>query len=111
MRFLARRAPYWVLWCHGESCGRHSGAPASVFVAFENDAVTVVAGQIVKFNSSPGVERGFCAQCGSTLTCATERFPTEAHFHVGAFERAAELAPMGELFGTDRLPWPRPAST
>jgi hypothetical protein len=94
-----------VLWCHCESCRRHSGAPASVFVAFENDAVAITQGEIAKYISSPGVERGFCARCGSTLTCATERFPTETHYYVGAFERAAELQPMGELFKEERLPW------
>jgi len=30
-------------------------------------------GEITKFNSSPGRWRGFCAKCGSTLTCEGER--------------------------------------
>lgn len=105
VRFRASGAPKWVLWCHCESCRRHSGAPASVFVSFENDAVTVTQGEIAKYVSSPGVERGFCARCGSTLTCSNERFPTETHYHVGAFERAADLEPMGELFAGERLSW------
>jgi hypothetical protein len=105
VRFEARGAPKWVLWCHCESCRRHSGAPASVFVAFENDAVMVAQGEIAKYTSSPGVERGFCARCGSTLSCANEQYPTETHYHVGAFERASELKPMGELFAGERLPW------
>jgi hypothetical protein len=29
---------------------------------------------------------GICAKCGSTLTCESERLPTETHFHVGAFD-------------------------
>ena len=51
------------------------------------------------------VERGFCALCGSTLTCSNEKLPNETHFHIGAFERAAELTPAGELFKDERLPW------
>jgi hypothetical protein len=105
VRFLATGKPKWVLWCHCDSCRRHSGAPASVFVSFPESAITMTSGVITLFTSSPGVERGFCARCGSTLTCSNEKLPNETHFHIGAFERAAELTPTGELFAGERLPW------
>jgi hypothetical protein len=105
VHFEAKGKPKWVRWCHCESCRRHSGAPSNVFVSFENTAVTVIEGTILKFNSSPGVSRGFCARCGSTLTCSNEKLPTETHFYVGTFERAAELAPKGQFFVDERLPW------
>lgn len=105
VRLTARGKPKWVLWCHCESCRRHSGAPASVFVSFENAAVEITSGEIATYNSSPGVERGFCVRCGSTMTCSNPEWPTEKHFHVGVFERAAELAPIGHLFKDERLPW------
>jgi hypothetical protein len=108
VHFEAHRKPKWVRWCHCESCRRHSGAPANVFVSFENDAVTVKKGAIAKYSSSPGVERGFCARCGSTLTCANSRLSTETHYYVGAFERAAELTPKGQFFADERLPWFHP---
>src|ERR1700704_1896677 len=72
VRFVATGQPESVAWCHCESCRKHSGAPVSVFVAFRRDAYVVTAGQITKFNSSPGRWRGFCARCGSTLTCEGE---------------------------------------
>ena len=105
VRFSATGPPKSVFWCHCESCRRHSGAPASVFVGFENSAFTVTAGEIATYDSSPGTRRGFCARCGSTLTCATVHRPTETHFHIGTFERAAELKPRGEVFASERLPW------
>ena len=105
VRFEATGAPKWVLWCHCESCRRHSGAPASVFVSFADDVVRVTTGEIAKYQSSPGVERGFCARCGSTLTCSNAKLPGETHYHIGAFEDAAALTPTGELFRKERLPW------
>ncbi|MFN3464774.1 MAG: GFA family protein [Terricaulis sp.] len=105
VRFQARGKPKWVLWCHCDSCRRHSGAPVSVFVSFADDAVTLTQGAIAKYVSSPGVERGFCARCGSTLTCSNTKLPNETHFHVGAFDRAADLAPTGAFFTEERLPW------
>lgn len=108
IQFKAEGPPKWVLWCHCESCRRHSGAPASVFVSFSDKMVTVTEGEITKYASSPGVERGFCAQCGSTLTCSNAKLPNETHFHIGAFERAADLVPSGEIFPEERLPWFEP---
>jgi hypothetical protein len=75
-----------------------------VFVAFRRDAYAVTKGEITKFNSSPGRWRGFCARCGSTLTCEGES-SSEMHFHVGAFDKAAGLAPTRHIFPKERLPW------
>jgi hypothetical protein len=104
VQFVATGDPIGVAWCHCESCRRHSGAPVSVFVAFSHDAYTVTKGEITKFNSSPGRLRGFCARCGSTLTCEGET-SSEMHFHIGAFDEAARLVPTRHIFPDERLPW------
>ncbi len=108
VQFRAAGSPKWVRWCHCESCRRHSGAPASVFVSFENSAVTVTSGEITKFTSRREFERGSARRRGSTLTCSNERLPTETHYYVGAFAEAAELEPKGEFFADERLPWMHP---
>lgn len=105
VRFRASGAPKWTAWCHCQSCRRHSGAPVSVFVAFDEVAVEVTKGAISKFPSSPGALRGFCATCGSTLTCQGDRAPSELHIHVGALDDAAELPPSFHIFREEQLPW------
>ena len=106
VRFTATGEPAGVYWCHCQSCRRHTGAPVSVFVAFEPKNYTVTKGEILKFDSTPGkTRRGFCSRCGSTLTC--EGLPDIAltHFHVGAFDQAARLEPNKHYFVEERLPW------
>jgi hypothetical protein len=107
VRFIATGRPKGVYWCHCQSCRKHTGAPpASVFVAFDRGAYTITKGVITKFESSPGkTQRGFCARCGSTLTCESLPQPTVTHFHVGAFDRAAELQPTKHYFPEEHLPW------
>jgi hypothetical protein len=106
VRFIATGQPKGVYWCHCQSCRKHSGAPASVFVAFEHTAYTVTKGEITKFDSTPGrTRRGFCARCGSTLTCESASLPNETHFHVGAFDQAARFAPTRHVFPGERLAW------
>jgi hypothetical protein len=48
--------------------------------------------------------RGFCARCGSTLTCEGERSP-EVHFHIGTFDDAARFKPTRHIFPEERMPW------
>ena len=106
IRFIAKGEPKGVYWCHCQSCRRHTGAPVSVFVAFKRDAYTVTRGEITKFDSSPGqTRRGFCARCGSTLTCESPPTGAETHFHVGAFDQAEQLRPTKHYFPEERLPW------
>ena len=113
VRFVASGQPESVVWCHCQSCRKHSGAPVSVFVAFMGVNYVVTKGEITKFNSSPGRWRGFCARCGSTLTCEGERLPIETHFHIGAFDDAARLPPTRHisialtLITARKSPWPR----
>ena len=38
------------------------------------------------------------------LTCESARLPTETQFHVGAFDRPAELQPARHVFREEQLP-------
>ena len=106
VRFVATGQPIGVYWCHCQSCRRHTGAPVSVFAAFEPKNYRVTKGEITKFDSTPGrTRRGFCARCGSTLTCESLPEIRETHFHVGAFDQAAQLQPTRQYFSEERLPW------
>ncbi len=105
VRFIATGRPMGVYWCHCESCRKHTGAPASVFVAFKREAYRVTKGEITKFDSTPGqTRRGFCARCGSTLTCEALPQLMETHFHVGAFDLPGLLQPTKHYFSEERLP-------
>jgi hypothetical protein len=107
VRFVATGRPKAVYWCHCQSCRSHTGAPVAVFVLFDRKAYRVTKGEISKFDSTPEkTRRGFCARCGSTLTCEGLPDPTETHFHVGAFDRSAQLQPTRkQYFAEERLPW------
>lgn len=101
--------PKWTAWCHCESCRRHTGAPASAFAGFEREQVTISGDAFTRFASSPGVRRGFCARCGSTLTYEGDRWPSEIHLHVGVFEAPQDFPPESHAFEAERVAWVRTA--
>lgn len=103
----------WTGYCHCRSCRKHTGAPVSAFAGFEREQVVFAGAPISQFASSPGVTRGFCARCGSTLTYEGDRWPTETHVHVGAFDDPEAFPPKGQGFLEERISWlhlgdPRP---
>lgn len=105
VRFRAEAEPKWIGFCHCRSCRKHSGAPVSAFAGYERERVSWSGAPLATFASSPGVRRGFCAICGSTLTYEGERWPTEVHLHIGAFDDAGDVVPTGHGFPDERLPW------
>lgn len=105
VRFEATGAPKWTGYCHCASCRRHTGAPVSAYAGFEDAQIRFTAGAPARFASSPGVERGFCAACGSTLSYRGDRWPGELHLHVGAMDKPEDFAPTGQAFKAEKLPW------
>jgi hypothetical protein len=58
-----------------------------------------------EYASSPGRHRGFCAQCGSTVSWRMDDDPDHLDLAVVLFDQAAELAPTERIWCADRLPW------
>jgi hypothetical protein len=103
VRFRLTGAPYEIDYCHCASCRRHTGAPVSVFLDLKRKDVEFTKGTPAYYASSPGVRRGFCGTCGSTLTYETD---DEIHIHIGAMDRPQDFAPHGKAsFPEERLPW------
>lgn len=105
IRFIAEGSAKWTGYCHCQSCRRHTGAPVAAYAGFESDKVRFTQGTPAYYTSSPGVRRGFCSRCGSTLSYEGERWPNELHLHVGAFDDPASLPPTGQAFAEERVPW------
>jgi hypothetical protein len=107
VRFQVIGPAKWTAYCHCQSCRRHTGAPVSAYAGFERDQAWFTNGQPAFYASTPGVSRGFCKNCGSILTYEGERWPSEIHFHIGAFDKPEDFAPQGHAFAEERLPWLR----
>ena len=67
-RYALHAAPGFVGVCHCESCRRSAGAESVGWLTVAREAFRVERGEIATYASSPGVTRGFCAACGTTLT-------------------------------------------
>ncbi|MEM8773011.1 MAG: GFA family protein [Pseudomonadota bacterium] len=105
VRFRAEGSPKFISNCHCHSCRKATGAAFSTWIGFAAEQVAWPAGKRRIFNSSEGVERGYCADCGTPLTYAGVQWPGELHFLIGVFDDPSAYAPRKNVFIEDALTW------
>ena len=70
VRYALRGAPTYSAHCHCRSCQHALGAGFATWSGVKQENFEVTKGQIAIYESSPGVRRGFCQNCGTSLTYA-----------------------------------------
>ncbi len=106
VRYEASGKPLEGGYCHCHSCRRHTGAPVVALVFFEADKVRFTKRDRSIYNSSPGVKRGFCDQCGTSLTWEG-KFGERAviNIHISTFDDPDPHVPESRFFHEERIAW------
>ena len=94
-----------VVNCHCESCRRQCSAPMTTYVGIADGKWRWVSGEAKVFNSSPGVERTFCADCGAPLSFRSAKMSDMMHFYVAAMDEPEAFAPTLHVAHEEKLPW------
>lgn len=105
LQFEVRGRRLWVAHCHCASCRRNTGSAVATFVGYRKEQLTYTRGERKLYASSPGVRRGFCADCGTPMTYEADRFPGEVHLYVSTFDDPGEFRPQLHVFFAERIPW------
>jgi hypothetical protein len=107
-RFETSGEPRFVANCHCQDCRRATGAAFSTWVGWTEKQVRWTTESPASFASSPGVERGFCKQCGTPLTYCGSDWPGEVHILIGTYDEPDSFAPSGSVFIDEGLDWAKP---
>jgi DNA-binding winged helix-turn-helix (wHTH) protein len=97
--------------CHCRMCQKWSGGPVTVGSTYSINAVQFTKGEPKYYKSSPFAERGFCANCGSSLTyrpLAPPVTPDWANWiiiYATSLDNPAPNAPTWHLGVESQLPW------
>ena len=105
VRFTLSAEATYACHCHCRSCQRAAGAPFVTWATFPRQAFDVTDGAISEHSSSPGVQRGHCAQCGTTLTYAQDRRPGDIDIVMTALDGDPGMAPQAHIWVEDKAPW------
>ena len=104
VRFRGVGKPEWVVNCHCKWCQRQSGGPFLTYVGFLSENLKWTKGTPSLYESSPSVERGFCSNCGSTLSFARPDLG-EISVFAGSLNEPPDTQPTGHAFFDHADPW------
>ncbi len=57
------------------------------------------------FQSSEGVTRGFCPDCGTPLFYRSTKFPNETHFYASLLDDPDKVEPREHYYAAEALAW------
>ena len=91
--------------CHCETCRRTTGALTTAWVAFSSDELTV-EGEPASYFSSEGIERQFCAKCGTSLFYYNEALmPGVADILTATLDNPDSCPPGAHVNMADAVGW------
>jgi hypothetical protein len=94
-------------FCHCTSCRRATGAVMVAWGTFPLEHFAVTEGSLDEFESSPGVKRGYCASCGTSVTYRHELRRDEIDVTLATLDDPTSLTPNAHIWVQDKLPWVR----
>jgi len=113
VRYSIQGAPEWAAHCHCRSCQKALGAGFASWCAVKSDRFAVIKGQIKQCETSPGIHRGFCGNCGTSLTYAAasvvdgQDWSDQAWFSAASLDDPAIVTPTAHVYVSHQQPWVR----
>jgi len=107
IRYEVAGRPVSTIYCHCTSCRKHTGAPVVALVGYKCDQVNFTKGQRKLYESSPGVKRAFCSQCGTPLTWEGDggEFGPLVEVLISTLENPNDFTPESHLHHGERISW------
>jgi hypothetical protein len=100
--------PQMTAICHCKNCQRQAGSAFSILISVPADAVTT-RGDLKTYHdkgeSGAGVDRKFCAECGSPVFTHIPAMPGATFIKAGTLDVTSGLKPSVELWCQSAQPW------
>lgn len=95
----------WECYCHCDDCRRNCAAPVVAWlgVPLKNFRWTATKPKI--FESSKGVYRYFCGDCGSPIGFEADHYPGGMHLYAASLNDPEKFNPTFHVNFSSKLPW------
>lgn len=105
IRFEVAGPEKFACFCYCESCQRAAGAPVVAWATYDRDTFRVTHGAMHLRPSSPGVSRGICTTCGTSLTYEHIKRPGDIDISINCLDDPSAPAPRAHIWTEDKQPW------
>ncbi len=104
VRFEVTERPTMDAYCYCKMCQRWSGSVLTSWAGFDKDVFRCIRGEIKYYKSSEYTERGFCADCGSSLVqCPLDG--NRISVSTGSFDHSEEFPPREHCGIESQVSW------
>lgn len=104
LRYQITGSPFCAVHCHCESCRKATGSPMTSYFGVSR-AQVAWNGARSFYNSSRGVTRAFCGQCGTPMHYMNTRWPGEMHLFAATLDELTLYKPTAHVHWAERVPW------
>lgn len=95
----------WSCYCHCDDCRRNCAAPVVAWLGVPMRNFKWTGQKPKTLESSKGVFRHFCSDCGSPLGFEANHYPGDMHLYAASMERPEDFAPTFHVNFKSKLPW------
>ena len=104
VRYRIQGPPTYAGNCHCRDCQRAVGASFVTWIGAKPKDFEVTEGEITCCETSPGVWRGFCGRCGSSLTFGGDDW-TDVGIAAASLDDPSFVRPESNVYLDHRQPW------
>ena len=105
IRFEVRGPESFACFCYCESCQHAAGAPVVAWATYARDTFRTTQGEVHWHRSSPGVTRGICRNCGSSISYENDKRPGEIDITANCLNDPTSPTMRAHIWTEDKQPW------
>jgi hypothetical protein len=111
VRYQIVGLPVWSGHCHCRSCQMALGGAFATWAKVAASDFLVTSGELKMCEKAPGIKRGFCGDCGTSLTYAAEHevngqdWQADAWFSATTLDDPSIATPKAHVYVSHRQPW------
>lgn len=95
----------WACYCHCDDCRRNCAAPVVAWLGVPLRNFTWTGDRPATFESSMGVQRHFCATCGSPIGFEAAHYAGGMHLYAASLDNPNLFKPTFHVNYQSKLPW------
>jgi hypothetical protein len=105
IQFEVEGPEQFACFCYCESCQRAAGAPVVPWATYAKDSFRVIRGAIRWRESSPGVTRGHCSECGSSISYENDKRAGEIDISLNTLDDPSGPNLRAHIWTEDKPEW------
>ena len=105
IRFEISGSPFDADYCHCRDCRKTTGAPFGAWMDFKKEQINWNSSEPVEYASSEHIRRGFCGECGSSLSYRSTQYPDYFSLSIASLDEPGLVRPNYHIYTDSQLSW------